>query len=270
MMNKFLNNLKETFKEKVNTVSNKIKDTHNKKEPKKLKHFVVLGLMVIVAVGSTYINIKSYIKSTTENYMSYKLDSVTSNGIKNEDKVEGTSSNLNNDVIIPAVNKDNIASEHVPQYLTAESSVTSTVAVVSNSILQKIWPVDGKIVQDYIVDSVVYYPSVGIWKIHPGIDISAEVDSEVVSIMDGTVTKTYSTDIYGFTVEITSSDYVIRYSGLVKGSVVKEGDSIEAGEKIGNVSGEGNSYETDLGAHIHIEVLKNGEYINPRELLLNS
>lgn len=269
-MNKFLNNLKETFKEKVNTVRNKIKDTHNKKEPKKLKHFVVLGLMVIVAVVSTYINIKSYMKSTTEKYTSYNLDNIVSNVIKNEDKEEGKNSNVDNDLSVPAINKDTIVSEDIPQYITAESSVTSTVAVVSNSVLKKIWPVNGKIVQEYIVDSVVYYPAVGIWKIHPGIDISAKENAEVISIMSGTVTKTYSTDIYGYTVEVTSSDYVIRYSGLTKASVVKEGDSIKAGEKIGNVSSEGNSYETDLGPHIHIEVLKNGEYINPSELGLDS
>lgn len=41
-------------------------------------------------------------------------------------------------------------------------------------------------------------------------------------------------------------------------------------KKYGYISAEGDSYETDLGAHIHLEVLKNGEYINPSEIGIDS
>lgn len=227
-MNKFLNNLKEIFKEKVNILTDKIKETHNKKEPKKIKHFVVLGLMIAVAVISTYINIKTYMKSITESYTSYNYNNIISNTTKGEENVAGS----NTVPSIPAINTDTNVADTPATYLTAESSITSSVAVLSNGVLEKTWPVNGKIIQEYIVDSVVYYPAVGIWKIHPGVDISAEAGEEVTSIMSGKITDIYSTDMYGYTIEITSSEYVIKYSGLTKDAVVKEGDLVKAGQKI--------------------------------------
>lgn len=226
-MNKFLKNVEETFKEKINIVSNKIKENKMKKQPKKIKHLIVLGAMIMVAVISTYINIKSYIKTTTENYKSYKLENALSNAKDMEE-----SSGINNDISIPTANTDTTVENNVINYITAESSITSTVSAVNNDTQKTIWPVHGKIVREYIVDSVVYYPVVGIWKIHPGVDISAEAGTDVISVMPGNVTRVYSTDIYGYTIEIASLDYVIRYSGLAKDNIVNEGEGVKAGQKI--------------------------------------
>lgn len=115
-----------------------------------------------------------------------------------------------------------------------------------------------------------------------GIDIVANEGTKLVAITDGKVTKTGWNGAGGFTIVITSGEYVFSYSHSDPEFIVKEDDEVKKGQVIGkvgpkNVYGiEGNPYVDEngkptngatTGCHCHFSVKKNGEYINPLDIL---
>ena len=77
--------------------------------------------------------------------------------------------------------------------------------------------------------------------------------------LTGTVTTSAYNDSYGNYVVIKDSKgYELRYAHLSSRSV-SAGASVTKGDEIGLVGNTGNS----TGSHLHIELLKNGERLNP-------
>lgn len=125
-------------------------------------------------------------------------------------------------------------------------------------------PAVGKLTNTHSTDAPVYSPTLGEWRVHTGIDISAEEGSEVRAIADGKVTKVFTHPMHGKTVEIThKGDIVSVYSNLAdKGITVKEGDSVKAGAKIG-VVGDTSVKELADEPHLHFEIRFKGNSVNP-------
>lgn len=97
---------------------------------------------------------------------------------------------------------------------------------------------------------------------HNGIDIKAQEGSDVVSSIDGTVTDV------GFDKE--KGNYIVVEKGNVKTvyaqlatTNVNKGDTITVKQFIGTVGKTG----TATGAHLHFEVIVDGEYIDPVEFI---
>lgn len=104
---------------------------------------------------------------------------------------------------------------------------------------------------------------------HDGIDIVAEIGSDVVSSAAGVVVvakRTYSIGRgYGKEVVVDHGDGVrTRYAHLSK-VLVKEGQRIKRHEVIGQVGDTGRS----TGPHLHYEVLVDDKPVNPFNFILN-
>lgn len=94
---------------------------------------------------------------------------------------------------------------------------------------------------------------------HSGIDFAAKEGSKVIAVADGLVSFTGKRNGYGQIVEIDHGNgYVTRYAHNKK-IVVKQGDRIKKGETIALMGSTGRS----TGPHVHFEVLREGEKINP-------
>lgn len=94
---------------------------------------------------------------------------------------------------------------------------------------------------------------------HAGIDFAGADGSAVVAVAGGVVTHAGKRWGYGRLVEITHGDgYVTRY-GHGKKILVEEGQIVRRGDQIAEMGSSGRS----TGPHVHLEVLKNGEPINP-------
>ena len=90
-------------------------------------------------------------------------------------------------------------------------------------------------------------------------DIGAPEGTKVMAGLTGTVTTSAYNDSYGNYVVIKDSKgYELRYAHLSSRSV-SAGASVTKGDEIGLVGNTGNS----TGSHLHIELLKNGERLNP-------
>ncbi len=122
-------------------------------------------------------------------------------------------------------------------------------------------PVDGKVINSFSGDELVFFASLDMWATHNGVDIQAEKDAPVVAALSGTVQDVYADESDGGVIIISHSDKVSTvYAGLGEMSVNK-GDKVNAGQQIGKI-GE-MPKELDLSYHLHFEYIVNGDYKDP-------
>ena len=95
------------------------------------------------------------------------------------------------------------------------------------------------------------------------IDIKADKTSVVKAAAGGTVSAIKNDPRYGLTVIISHDDgYQTVYSNLLTAEFVVKGEKVESGQTIGTV-GNSASFEIEDEYHLHFELLKDNEYLNP-------
>ncbi len=101
---------------------------------------------------------------------------------------------------------------------------------------------------------------------HPGLDFTANVGTEIYATGDGTVvTADAVMQGYGNHVVINHGfGYQTLYGHMSK-MAVRAGQKVKRGELIGYVGTTGRS----TGPHVHYEVIKNGEKVNPINFFFN-
>jgi murein DD-endopeptidase MepM/ murein hydrolase activator NlpD len=129
-------------------------------------------------------------------------------------------------------------------------------------------PVVGKVTKGHSLEVPVFSDTLQEWRVHTGIDISAEEGTSVYSAEEGVVTKVYSDPFLGKTVEVSHEGGITTvYSNLDAGSVaVKEGDTVECGTLLGHV-GDSSLSELADEAHLHFALKVNGVSVNPLDYI---
>lgn len=97
---------------------------------------------------------------------------------------------------------------------------------------------------------------------HTGVDIANVKGTNIVSSIDGVVTKVANNKYNGNFVEITNGGVVTKYAHMNSVSV-RQGVNVKAGDLIGKMGATG--YST--GPHLHFEVVVEGVKINPAKVL---
>jgi murein DD-endopeptidase MepM/ murein hydrolase activator NlpD len=99
---------------------------------------------------------------------------------------------------------------------------------------------------------------------HAGIDFAAPIGTPIHSAGRGYVKRVGYEAGYGLMVEINHENgYVSKYAHLSK-TFIRTGQRVERGERIANVGNTGWS----TGPHLHYEIIKDGEAINPLQYLM--
>ena len=99
---------------------------------------------------------------------------------------------------------------------------------------------------------------------HSGIDFVAKVGTPILAAGHGTVLRAGWDGAYGLTVEIKHAEgYVSKYAHASKIAVVA-GQTVTRGQKIAEVGLTGRT----TGAHLHFEVLRHGQFVNPMQVLV--
>ena len=126
---------------------------------------------------------------------------------------------------------------------------------------------DAYVTNEYAMDKLIYSVTLDQYMVHCGVDIEAPEDSQVIAVADGTITAIYQDDRYGNSVELTLNDgFIVVYSNLSDASMVEVGDTVKAGDIIGGVGSTG-LFESMEPAHLHLEMLKDGVYVNPMDYI---
>lgn len=183
-----------------------------------------------------------------------------------------SSNNLNNDTVSPKEISSVATSSSVDDNSQMQDgkTVTEDVVLATKATPKKVEeklvfsvPLDGEIQKMYSTDKVIYSKTLGQWKTHDGLDISASNSSTVNVIERGVVDDIYNDSFLGMTIVIEHiSGYKSQYSNLDEDVFVSIGESVVKGQKIGKVG------NTSVGeylddAHLHFMLFLNDESIDP-------
>ena len=98
---------------------------------------------------------------------------------------------------------------------------------------------------------------------HTGIDIAAEKGQPVYATADGIVQSAAFTGDYGNLIILKHAFGLATRYGHLSAYRVRVGDTVKRGDVIGLIGSTGRS----TGAHLHYEILINGQLMNPLQLL---
>ena len=99
---------------------------------------------------------------------------------------------------------------------------------------------------------------------HSGIDFVAKIGTPILAAGNGTVLRAGWDGAYGLTVQIKHAEgYVSKYAHASKLNVTA-GQTVTRGQKIAEVGLTGRT----TGAHLHFEVLRHGQFVNPMQVLV--
>lgn len=98
---------------------------------------------------------------------------------------------------------------------------------------------------------------------HRGMDIAAPNGTQIKAAADGTITYAGWMGGYGNLVIISHTNGIQTYYGHCSKLCVSKGEEVTAGNVIALVGSTGNS----TGNHLHFEIRKNGNQINPQKYL---
>ena len=127
-------------------------------------------------------------------------------------------------------------------------------------------PVNGIITVNHSLETMVYSPTFGDWRIHKGIDIDAEHGSDIKAVADGTIAQVYTDEMMGNVIEINHGDFVSVYAGVSTLEMVLQGAEVKQGDVISKV-GDTAISESAQSAHLHFEILYGGNCVDPIEYM---
>jgi murein DD-endopeptidase MepM/ murein hydrolase activator NlpD len=122
-----------------------------------------------------------------------------------------------------------------------------------------IMPVDGEITSEF---GERVHPVFNTVKMHNGIDIDAEIGTQIKSSAAGTVLEVGEDDINGKYVRVRSGKYDVVYAHCYKINA-REGQNVIQGEILGETGDTG----LTSGPHLHFEIQENGKPVSPMEII---
>jgi murein DD-endopeptidase MepM/ murein hydrolase activator NlpD len=193
--------------------------------------------------------------------------SINSNQVNNVEKVQNKVSKMPVEAKVTKINNTVSNTTNTTNTVNTTVNNTSTNVVETKEELKFVAPVSGEISKDFAKDTLIYSNTLEEWTTHLGIDIKAPKTTIVVAAEKGTVESIKNDPRFGLTVIIEHEDsYKTVYANLLTTEFVAEDEKVEKGQSIGTV---GNSavFEIADEPHLHFEMIKDGEYVDPKLFL---
>lgn len=219
---------------------------NDKKEKRGMYLALSLCLLAIgVATLGTYLSLSDFVDDSTDGTGTLVLES---SPLESEvDELPETDLSEESEI----TNEEN----------PVDDEVNATLYTLNDAFM---YPVENFIViTDYSEGDVIYNEVLKDYRVHNGTDFSAEIGDNVKAMNNGVVTEFYNDLLLGNVIVIEHGDYEIRYCGLDDEIFVNVGDVVTKGTIIGTVDIVPCEETT---THVHVEILLNGEYINPLTL----
>ena len=138
--------------------------------------------------------------------------------------------------------------------------VSPTVSFASTQELQ--WPVAGKVLMDYSMDSTVYFATLDQYKYNPALIFGAEEGAQFVSAAKGIVDSITTNDETGTTIRMNLGDQYTLIYGQLENVAVAEGDVVERGQLLGYVA-QPTKYYCKEGTNLYFAMEKDGAAEDP-------
>lgn len=185
----------------------------------------------------------------------------------NEEKIPETKLEENNVVQESGTKEDDLKNNTDEK---GHSEKDEVVQVFAQNPATMVMPVVGKIITDHSSNGLVYSKTLEQWCAHKGVDIAADVGTQVKAAMAGTVVEVRNSDSrLGVVVVIDHGNGLkTLYGNLMAGNLVHKGKRVKKGEVIGGV-GKTAPFEIEDPPHLHFEVLRGNESVDPKNFLPN-
>ena len=257
---------------------NNRRDFNEEQETKKIVmiSFAVL-VIAILAFVITFVVYRNYLNRQTE--IAKFNSSLTDLRKVNEENSSEASSSIgrtvnqmqesNNEIAEKtntekvAINTSNMEKENTTNKETQVTTPPETKQEEKVADPTFIKPVEGEITTEFAKDTLVYSNTLQEWVVHNGIDMKADKTTVVKASAEGTIKSIKNDPRYGITVVIEHvNGYSSVYSNLLTAEFVKEGEKVKQGQTIGTV-GNTATFEIADDAHLHFEIMKDNEYVDP-------
>jgi murein DD-endopeptidase MepM/ murein hydrolase activator NlpD len=139
------------------------------------------------------------------------------------------------------------------------------MVMASRELGQRIMPGGLPLIGGWISSHFGYRtdPFTGHGAFHAGVDFAGPAGSRVIAVGPGVVSYSGWKQGYGYVVEITHpTGYVTRY-GHNSRNLVRVGQSVQKNDALAIIGSTGRS----TGTHVHFEVLRDGNVLNPMKYL---
>jgi murein DD-endopeptidase MepM/ murein hydrolase activator NlpD len=115
--------------------------------------------------------------------------------------------------------------------------------------------------QPYITSNYGWrvHPITGASDYHKGIDIGVPTGTDILAAHDGVISVGYDAGGYGHYVTLTGADGLVTKYAHLESVPVSDGQVVTTGDIIAFSGNSGGS----TGPHLHFEVIKEGQYLNP-------
>lgn len=207
--------------------------------------------------GKENVEEKSQEKNNTENLENNQVEKNDENKEPKEDYNNNIENSDNNEGNINET-LDGIGGAETEQIVVDTRSQEEIDADYIKNNYGIIWPVNGVITSRYGPRT----PTDIVTANHYGLDIGANIGTPIVAAMDGTVAIASSYGEYGKHIQIENGEISTLYAHC-NVLCVTSGESVSKGQKIAEVGKTGRA----TGPHLHFEVKRNGQSLDP-ELVL--
>ena len=147
----------------------------------------------------------------------------------------------------------------------AESTAVQTVKPKQDDLLFA--PVEGTVLVEYAVDSLLYSRTLKQWATHKGVDIAAPEGTPVRAVADGVVASVKNDPMLGYCLTLKHDEGMTSfYANLDDLPTLKEGATVKAGTRLGAV-GKTAIAESADEAHLHFELAVDGKTVDPMDRL---
>ena len=127
---------------------------------------------------------------------------------------------------------------------------------------------NGEVIKSYTHDTVVFNSTLGVYMGHLAIDYKAKENENVYCVYAGVIESVATSYLTGTTITVNHGGGLKTiYNSVEADEKLYEGKTVTKGEVIGKVSAN-NLQEYKDGAHLHFEVEKNNEKVDPEEYLI--
>ena len=228
------------------------------------------GLYIALFLGVTALAVAGYWTLLPKNTADKDAENVSSRVELpvQEEPVQMPEADFSEDDLIPPEPKEDLT------VMDEATGVEDTVPVMESSEEVTpdaprlvVAPLVGEEIAAFSVDELRYNETFGDWRTHDGIDIAAEVGTQVLAACSGTVTSVREDDMLGTLVTIAhDGGFETTYANLRSSPGVSEGQYVSAGEVIGAV-GSSAIAEISVPAHLHFSVKQDGAPCDPNEFL---
>lgn len=226
--------------------------------------FLMIGTASFFAYNQTADKLSSQLSSISGSTTSKPKSDSTSE----YEEVAGNQKNVPKESTTTTTKYVDNAAKIVPPVTSDEATQTQTEPAIKDTAAAPIaMPIEGEVFNPFSNFELVKSNTTGVWQTHNGVDIAGNLGDEVKAMTSGTVMEVNEDALWGVCITIDHGNGITaRYCNLNKGVTVQAGSEVDAGTIIGAI-GDTAEIESAEPPHLHFEVLKNGQYIDPIEFI---